>query len=85
MIGLQSADKRQELLTLREHMGSLRGFGCVRVAHHFSLLYCAFCFVCLRLVYTMLSVSLDGPFLIATFDFLTFIYIKHYFIYITNI
>ena len=34
---------------------------------------CVFCFVCLRLVYPMLQVSLEYPFLIATSVSLTFI------------
>ena len=37
--------KRQELLTVRKRLGSLTGFGVVRVAHCFS--FCVV-FVCLR-------------------------------------
>ena len=47
--------KRQELLTLRERLGSLTGFGVVRVAHCFN--FCVVC-VCLR------PVSLECSFLI---------------------
>jgi len=42
--------KRQELLTIREHLGSLAVFGGVRVAD-FLVFYVVSCFVCLRLVY----------------------------------
>jgi len=55
--------KRQELLTLREHMGSPPVFRVVRVAHLFCFLCCVvlfFVFVCLRSV----PVSLDCLFLI---------------------
>jgi len=41
--------KKQELLTLREHVGFHSVFDEVRVAHFFSFLcYVVFCFVCLR-------------------------------------
>ena len=60
------SDKKQGLLTLREHMGSPHGFCCVGVAHLFVMLRCIFllfvfmmCLVC-----TMLPVSLDCPFFI---------------------
>ena len=62
------SDERRELLTLREHLGSLAGFGGVRVAQWLSFLYCVV-FVCLRPVSFVpndLSVSglfsLDCPF-----------------------
>jgi hypothetical protein len=43
------------------------------------ILCCVFCFVCLRLVYPMLSVTLDRPFLIATsvFSNVYFILLKY--------
>ena len=61
--------KKQELLIIRVHLGSLHGLGGVRVAHDFSFLCCVFCFVCLRPVYCMPNVAsvpglslLDYPF-----------------------
>ena len=58
--------KRQELLTLCEHLSSPAVFGEVRVAHLFSFLCCVFCFVCLRPVSCVPKVSgfsiLDRPF-----------------------
>ena len=45
-----------------------RCFGVVRISHLFSFLCCAFCFVCLRsfcVLYVILPVSLDCPFVIA--------------------
>ena len=42
------SDKKQELLTLREHMDSLPVFDGIRVAHLFSFLCCVYFFVCLR-------------------------------------
>ena len=71
MIRLQTADKRQELLTIREHMGSPRVFGCVRVVNHFSFLSRAFCLLVfvLCLVYPMLPVYLDCSIFIARLDF----------------
>jgi hypothetical protein len=39
--------KKQELLTLCEHLGSSPGFGEVLVVHCSSLLCCVFCFVSL--------------------------------------
>ena len=56
--------KRQELLTLREHLCSPPVFSGVRVAHRFSFLCCVFVlfvFV-LCLVYPLLPVFLDCPF-----------------------
>ena len=41
------SDEIRELLSLREHLGSLAGFGGVRVAQCLSFLYCDV-FVCLR-------------------------------------
>jgi hypothetical protein len=65
MVRLNIADKSQELLTLREHLGSARVFGFVHAGLHFSFLYC----VCLRLVSCVLNVArvsglsiLDFPF-----------------------
>jgi hypothetical protein len=61
------SDKKQELLTLREHLSSLPVFGGVRVAHLFIFLCCVFVlfvFV-LCLVYSMLPLSLDCPLLIS--------------------
>ena len=40
--------QNQELLTLREYMGSPQVIGRVHVAHLFSFLWCVICFVCLR-------------------------------------
>ena len=40
--------KKQELLTLREHLGLPPGFWGVSVVYLFSFLYWCFCFVCLR-------------------------------------
>ena len=60
--------KKQELLTLREHLCSLLGFGGVCGAHPFSfcvMLLILFVFV-LFLVCPVLSVSLDCPFLIVS-------------------
>ena len=58
--------KKQELLIIRVHLGSLDGLGGVRVAHDFSFLCCVFalfvfvlCILC-----PMLPVSQDCPFLI---------------------
>ena len=43
------SDKRLELLTIMEHMGSPPGVGVVRVTPLFSFLCCVvLCFVCLR-------------------------------------
>ena len=60
--------KRQELLTLCEHMGSPPVFGGVRVAHLFFSFLCVVFFVlsgiALCSVYPMLPVSLDCPFFI---------------------
>ena len=43
------SDKKLELLTIMEHMGSPLDVGVVRVTHLFSFLCCVvFCFVCLR-------------------------------------
>jgi hypothetical protein len=62
--------KRQELLTLREHLSSPPVFSAVRVAHLFSFLCCVFYFVCLRPVPIVANFSglsiLDCPFLIRT-------------------
>jgi hypothetical protein len=41
------SSKRQELLTLHEHLGLLPVFGGVCVAHLFNFLFWVFCFVCL--------------------------------------
>jgi len=61
--------KRQELLTLREHLGSSPVFHGVRVAHRSSFLSCVGFFFGflggLHLVYLMLPVSLDYTFLFA--------------------
>jgi len=59
--------RKQELLSLREHLGSSQVFGWVRVVHLFSFLRCVFCLFAfvLCLVYLMLPVYLDYPFLIA--------------------
>jgi hypothetical protein len=60
--------KKQELLTLREHLCSLLGFGGVCGAHLFSfcvMLLILFVFV-LFLVCPVLAVSLDCPFLIVS-------------------
>ena len=61
--------KQQQLLTLREHMGSLPVAVGVRVAQVFSFLGCVFLFVCLRPATDMPSVVevsalpiLDCPF-----------------------
>jgi len=64
--------KRQKLLALRKHLGSPSDFGGVCVAHRFSFLCRVFVlsvFV-LCLVYPMLPVPLDCPFLISPFVFL---------------
>ena len=62
---------RREVLTLREHLGSPSRFGGVSVSHLFSFLCWAVFFVLgfssscvLCLVWQVLSVSLDCPFLI---------------------
>ena len=56
----------KELLTFREYLSSHPDFGEVSAAYSFSFLCCVFCFFVfvLCLVYPMLSVSLDCPFLI---------------------
>ena len=60
--------KKQELITLREHMGSPQVFGGVRVTHLFRLLcvlcFCALFVFVLCLVRAMLPMSLDCPFLV---------------------
>ena len=50
---------RQELLNLREHLGSPTVFGSVRVVHLFSVLcsVLCFCFICLRPVSYVLNVA----------------------------
>ena len=58
--------KKQELLTLRENLGSPPVFGGVHVAHLLGFLcFVLFCFVLfvfvMCLVYSMLSVTLDCP------------------------
>jgi hypothetical protein len=62
-----SNKRQEELLTFCEHMGSPPVFGSVRVAHFF-LAFCVLFFILfdlvLCLVYPMLPVSLDYPFLI---------------------
>jgi len=63
---------KQKLFTLREHLDSLQVFGWARVAHIFSFLCYAFLLLflfVLYLVYPMLPVSLDCPFLIAPSGF----------------
>ena len=47
ILTLQVFYKRQKLPTLHEHMGSSPDLGGVRVAHLFSFLCRAICFVCL--------------------------------------
>ena len=60
--------KRQELHTLREHLGSLTVFGGVRVPRLFSFLFCVFGFVCLRPVsYAPNVASISG---LSILDFL---------------
>ena len=57
--------KKQELLNLRQHLGSPSGFGEVCDAHPYSLLCCVFCVlfvVVLCFVCPMLPVSLDCSF-----------------------
>ena len=57
--------KKQELLTLRDHLGWSSVTVGVRIAHHFSVL-CSVVFVfVLCLVHPMLPVFLDCPFMIA--------------------
>ena len=55
--------KRQELLTIRKYLGSLPVFGGVRIAQLIS--FCVLFVFVLCLVWLMLPVSLDCPFLIA--------------------
>ena len=55
----------QELLIIREHLGSPPVFGGVRVAHRFSFLCCVFCFVCLGPVSCVINVaSVSGLFIL---------------------
>ena len=57
--------KRQTLLTLREHIGSLPVFGGVHVAHICSFLCFVLCFVVFLSPVSCVSiVTLDCPFLI---------------------
>jgi len=59
--------RKQELLTLREHMGHPRIFGGVNGAHLISFLCCVFNFVWLTfcVLSTVLAVCLDCPVFIA--------------------
>ena len=60
--------KRQEQLTIREQLDSPPNFGWVRVAHLFSFQYCVFFILfvfSLCLLYPVLPVSLDCPFLVS--------------------
>ena len=58
--------KRQKLLTLRENLGSPTDFGrSVLLIYYFLGRVCVFLSVSRFLVYPMLPVSLDCPFLIA--------------------
>jgi hypothetical protein len=70
--------KMQELLTLRERLGSPSVFGEVRFTHLFFLVFCFvfFCFVCpvMCLACPMLQMSLDCPFLITPSGFSNFIF-----------
>ena len=50
--------KKQELLTLREHLDSSKVFGGIRVAHVFSFLCCIFDFVCLHSVSCVPNVAI---------------------------
>ena len=60
----KSGERRlEELLTLREHLGSSPVFRGVLVTYFFNFLCCVFVNLCL--VYSMLLVFLDCPFLIA--------------------
>jgi hypothetical protein len=63
MIRLKIADKRQELLTLREHMGSAQVL--VGSMLLFILVFCVVFVFVLCLVYSMLPGSLDCLFLIS--------------------
>ena len=65
--------KKQELVTLRERLGSPHytfsvTFGVVHVAYIFSFLFCGFCLLSfvLCLVKLMLPVSMNYPFVIAS-------------------
>ena len=67
---LRVSYKKQELLTLRQHLMLLPVFGGDRVARSFQFsVYCALFAFFLCLVCPMLSVSLDCPFLIAPLVF----------------
>jgi len=52
--------KRQELLRLREHMGSQPVFGGLRVAHLFQFLCFVICLVCLGPVCVSIVDSVSG-------------------------
>jgi hypothetical protein len=65
MVRLKIADKRQEHLTLREHLGSAHVFGWVHAALHFSFLCC----VCFRFVSCVLDVAMVSGLSILDFPF----------------
>ena len=69
------------MFIIREYLGSSGVLVRSVLFHLFSFLHCIMCLccVCLRLVCPVLKVSLDFPFLIATFDFL-----KHLFIHVIS-
>ena len=70
--------KKQELLTLRKHLGSPPVFGVFCVAHLFSFVwYVLFVFI-LCCVCPTLPVSLDCPFLIALARWLRFSFNVYY-------
>ena len=58
--------RKQELFTIQEHLDSSQGFRGVSAAHQFSFLCCVFgLFVFVPcIVYPMLLVSFDNPFMI---------------------
>ena len=73
--------KRQDLVARGGRLCSLPVFDGVRVAHRFSFLCCVFFLLIvfeLCLVYPMLPISLECPFLIAPSVSLTFIHTNQF-------